>query len=40
VKPALYLMVVLRVDRDLRLPEPRFLDFAEFLQLVAKAGSL
>jgi CubicO group peptidase (beta-lactamase class C family) len=40
VKPALDLVVVLRVDRDQRLPEPRFTDFAEFVQLVAKAGSL
>jgi CubicO group peptidase (beta-lactamase class C family) len=40
VKPSLDLVVVLRVDRDLRLPEPRFADFAEFLQLVATAGSL
>jgi CubicO group peptidase (beta-lactamase class C family) len=40
VKPALDLVVVLRVDRDQRLPEPRFTDFAEFMQLVAKAGSL
>jgi CubicO group peptidase (beta-lactamase class C family) len=40
VKPALDLVVVLRVDRDLRLPEPRFSDFATFVELVAKAGSL
>ncbi len=40
VKPALDLVVVLRVDRDQRLPEPRFTDFAEFVQLVAKAGGL
>ncbi len=40
VKPALDLVVVLRVDRDLRLPEPKFADFEEFVQLVAKAGGL
>jgi CubicO group peptidase (beta-lactamase class C family) len=40
VKPALDLVVVLRVDRDLRLPEPKFTDFAEFAELVAKAGRL
>ncbi len=40
MKPALDLVVVLRVDRDQRLPEPRFTDFAEFVQLVAKAGGL
>jgi CubicO group peptidase (beta-lactamase class C family) len=40
VKPALDLVVVLRVDRDLRLPEPKFSDFVEFVQLVAKAGHL
>jgi CubicO group peptidase (beta-lactamase class C family) len=40
VKPALDLVVVSRVDRDLRLPEPKFTDFAEFLELVAKAGGL
>jgi hypothetical protein len=32
------LVVVSRVDRDLRLPEPRFTEVAEFLRLVAKAG--
>ena len=40
VKPALDLVVVLRVDRDLRLPAPKFTDFAEFVELVAKAGGL
>ena len=40
VKPALDLVVVVRVDRDLRLPEPRFADFAEFLALAVKAGGL
>jgi CubicO group peptidase (beta-lactamase class C family) len=40
VKPALDLVVVLRVDRDQRLPEPKFTDFLEFVQLVAKAGGL
>jgi CubicO group peptidase (beta-lactamase class C family) len=40
VKPALDLVVVLRVDRDLRLPEPRFTEFATFVELVAKAGGL
>jgi CubicO group peptidase (beta-lactamase class C family) len=40
VKPALDLVVVLRVDRDQRLPEPLFTDFAAFVQLVAKAGNL
>jgi CubicO group peptidase (beta-lactamase class C family) len=40
VKPALDIVVVLRVDRDQRLPKPRFADFAEFVQLVAKAGRL
>jgi CubicO group peptidase (beta-lactamase class C family) len=40
VKPALDLVVVLRVDRDQRLPEPRFADFAEFLALAVKAGGL
>src|SRR5262249_8327506 len=40
VKPALDLVVVLRVDRDLKLPEPKFTGFAEFVALVAKAGGL
>ena len=40
VKPSLDLVVVLRVDRDMRLPEPRFTDFTEFVELVAKAGGL
>jgi CubicO group peptidase (beta-lactamase class C family) len=40
VKPALDLVVVLRVDRDLRLPEPKFADFVEFVLLVAKVGGL
>ena len=40
VKPSLDLVVVLRVDRDMRLPEPRFTDFAEFVEQVAKAGGL
>ena len=40
VKPALDLVVVLRVDRDQRLPEPKFTEFEEFVQLVAKAGGL
>jgi CubicO group peptidase (beta-lactamase class C family) len=39
-KPALDLVIVSRVDRDLRLPEPRFADVFEFLQLVIKAGGL
>jgi CubicO group peptidase (beta-lactamase class C family) len=40
VQPELDLVVVSRVDRDLKLPEPRFADFAEFPRLVAKAGCL
>lgn len=40
VKPSLDLVVVLRVDRDLRLPEPKFADFAVFVEQVAKAGGL
>ena len=38
--PAHDLVVVSREDRDLRLPEPKFSDIAEFLRLVLKAGGL
>ena len=40
VKPSVDLVVVLRVDRDMRLPEPQFTDFTEFVEQVAKAGGL
>lgn len=40
VMPALDLVVVSREDRDLRLPEPKFSEMAEFLRLVLKAGDL
>ena len=38
VSPAHDLVVVSRVDRDLRLPEPRFATMFEFLRLVVKAA--
>jgi CubicO group peptidase (beta-lactamase class C family) len=40
VFPALDLVAVSRVDRDLRLPQPKFSDVAELLRLIAKAGHL
>jgi len=40
VMPAHDLVVVSRVDRDLRLPGPRFSDMADFMRLVVKAGGL
>ena len=40
VSPACDLVVVSRVDRDKRLPEPRFGEVVDFLRLVLKAGGL
>jgi len=40
VFPAFDLVVVSRVDRDQRLPEPKFGDLAQLLELTLKAGGL